>query len=601
MVMYEENFVLNSRGMKLFTCVWKPVKQEPKALLFLCHGYAAETSITMNSTATRLAKAGFAVYGMDYEGHGKSEGLSGYISNFDDLVDDVSIHYSTICEKEENKGKMRFLLGESMGGAVVLLLARKKPDFWDGAVLVAPMCKLAEEVKPHPVVISILIKLCSFIPTWKIVPGSDILDIAIKEPHIRTQVRKNEFCYKGRPRLNTAYQLLLVSLDLEKNLQEVSIPFIVLHGEDDKVTDKSVSKMLYEVASSSDKTVKLYPNMWHALLYGETPENSEIVFTDVIKWLASETDDIKYEESFIRNSRGLKLFTCKWLPTNQEPRAIVFLCHGYGMECSITMNSTARRIVKAGFGVYGMDYEGHGKSDGLSGYIPNFDHLVDDVSTHYTTICEREENKGKMRFMLGESMGGAVVLLLSRKKPEFWDGALLVAPMCKIAEEMKPSPFVISILTKLFSVIPKWKIIPTQDIIDISYKEPEIRKQVRENPLCYKGRPRLKTAYELLRISIDLEKRLQEVLLPFMVLHGDDDKVTDKAVSQELYRVAVSSDKTLKLYSGMWHGLLNGETQENIEIVFADVIGWLEKRTELGNDRFESELKHNNDGFHLKE
>lgn len=34
-----------------------------------------------------------------------------------------------------------------------------------------------------------------------------------------------------------------------------------------------------------------------------------------------------------------------------------------------------------------MDYEGHGKSDGLSAYIPNFDHLVDDVSTHYKTIC----------------------------------------------------------------------------------------------------------------------------------------------------------------------------------------------------------------------
>lgn len=47
-------------------------------------------------------------------------------------------------EKEENKGKMKFLLGESMGGAVVLLLARKKPDFWDGAVLVAPMCKVCD-------------------------------------------------------------------------------------------------------------------------------------------------------------------------------------------------------------------------------------------------------------------------------------------------------------------------------------------------------------------------------------------------------------------------------------------------------------------------
>ena len=39
-------------------------------------------------------------------------------------------------------GKRRYLLGESMGGAVALLLHRKKPDYWDGAVLVAPMCKV---------------------------------------------------------------------------------------------------------------------------------------------------------------------------------------------------------------------------------------------------------------------------------------------------------------------------------------------------------------------------------------------------------------------------------------------------------------------------
>lgn len=47
-----------------------------------------------------------------------------------------------IAEKKENKKKMRFLLGESMGGAVLLLVHRKKPDYWDGAVLVAPMCKV---------------------------------------------------------------------------------------------------------------------------------------------------------------------------------------------------------------------------------------------------------------------------------------------------------------------------------------------------------------------------------------------------------------------------------------------------------------------------
>lgn len=38
--------------------------------------------------------------------------------------------------------KGRFLCGESMGGAVALLLHKKEPSFYNGAVLVAPMCKV---------------------------------------------------------------------------------------------------------------------------------------------------------------------------------------------------------------------------------------------------------------------------------------------------------------------------------------------------------------------------------------------------------------------------------------------------------------------------
>ncbi|KAK4756372.1 hypothetical protein SAY87_006499 [Trapa incisa] len=62
------------------------------------------------------------------------------------------------------------------------------PEFWDWAVLVAPMFKIADDVKPHPLVISVLTKLCSFIPTWKIIPTKDINHLAFKRPQIREQV-----------------------------------------------------------------------------------------------------------------------------------------------------------------------------------------------------------------------------------------------------------------------------------------------------------------------------------------------------------------------------------------------------------------------------
>lgn len=129
-------------------------------------------------TGIQLAKAGYAVHGIDYQGHGKSEGLQGFVADFDELVDDCFEHFSSICgmcmpnptqekkawnfthsvdrlisvcswfcavisvERKENRKKMKYLFGESMGGAVALHLHRKTPNFWDGAVLVAPMCKV---------------------------------------------------------------------------------------------------------------------------------------------------------------------------------------------------------------------------------------------------------------------------------------------------------------------------------------------------------------------------------------------------------------------------------------------------------------------------
>lgn len=302
-------------------------------------------------------------------------------------------------------------------------------------------------------------------------------------------------------------------------------------------------------------------------------------------------DGINYEEEYILNSRGVKLFTCQWITQNEDPKALIFLCHGYGVECSITMRGTGIRLAKEGFAVYGIDYEGHGKSSGLQGYISSFDELVNDCSEHFQNICAKKGNKIKKRFILGESMGGAVALTLHRKMPNFWDGAVLVAPMCKIAEKMRPHPVVINVLTTLCKIIPTWKIIPTEDIIESAIKNPEWREEVRNNPYCYKGKPRLKTGFELLTVSLEIEKRLNEVSLPFMIVHGGDDTVTDPSVSEALYNTACSGDKTFKLYPRMWHALTSGEPQENIDLVFGDIISWLNERKGFVNVGLELQQK----------
>ncbi|KAK6929282.1 hypothetical protein RJ641_005487 [Dillenia turbinata] len=69
-----------------------------------------------------------------------------------------------------------------------------------------------------------------------------------------------------------------------------------------------------------------------------------------------------------------------------------------------------------------------------------------------------------------------------------------------------------------------------------------------------------------------------------------------------LYELASSTDKTFKLYPGMWHALTSGEPEENMNLVFSDIIEWLDKRAGHANSRLEREQKFEHDlerGFEI--
>lgn len=95
-------------------------------------------------------------------------------------------------------------------------------------------------------------------------------------------------------------------------------------------------------------------------------------------------------------------------------------------------------------------------------------------------------------------------------------------------------------------------------------------------------RPRAATAYELMRVCKELQGRFEEVDVPLLVVHGGDDMVCDPACAKELFERAASTDRTLKIYPGMWHQLV-GESEENVNLVFGDIVEWLENRAKRGD------------------
>ncbi|KAL9226542.1 hypothetical protein vseg_002343 [Gypsophila vaccaria] len=286
------------------------------------------------------------------------------------------------------------------------------------------------------------------------------------------------------------------------------------------------------------------------------------------------THDLKMEEWYEKNSREFEIFTKTWVPQSSSPKGLICFCHGYGDTCTFFPEGTARKLASAGYAVCAMDLPGFGLSDGLHGYIPSFDNLVDDVIENYSKVREKPEFRTLPTFLFGQSMGGAVALKVHLKQPNAWNGAILLAPMCKIADDMYPPAILTKLLITLSKALPKSKLVPELNLADKAFR---VRKELAAyNVIAYKDKPRLRTAVELLHTTDEIERRLQEVSFPLLILHGEADMVTDPSVSRALYEKASSKDKKFNLYKDSYHALLEGEPDDVISRIFEDIISWLD-------------------------
>ncbi|XP_035130649.1 monoglyceride lipase isoform X4 [Callithrix jacchus] len=127
--------LVNADGQYLFCRYWKPTGT-PKALIFVSHG-AAEHCGRYDELAQMLKGLDLLVFAHDHVGHGQSEGERMVVSDFHVFVRDVLQHVDSV--QKDYPGLPVFLLGHSMGGAIVILTAAERPGFFAGMVLISPL------------------------------------------------------------------------------------------------------------------------------------------------------------------------------------------------------------------------------------------------------------------------------------------------------------------------------------------------------------------------------------------------------------------------------------------------------------------------------
>ena len=270
-------------------------------------------------------------------------------------------------------------------------------------------------------------------------------------------------------------------------------------------------------------------------------------------------------EERIEGSGGLKIFIRSWRP-DAGVRGIAVIVPGFNSHSGYYM-WVAEQLAAGGLAVYALDLRGRGQSDGERFFVAKFSDYVCDV-VHAVALAKSRE-PGLPVFLLGHSAGGVVACVYTLEHP-----AELAGLICESFAYQVPAPdFALAVLKGLSHIAPHAHVLHLKNE-DFS-RDPMAVKAMNDDPLIAHETQPTQTVAEMVRADERLTREFSLITLPVLILHGSADKAAKPSGSQLFYDKAGSTDKTLKIYEGRFHDLLNDTGKE---AVMADINGWINTR-----------------------
>lgn len=260
-------------GAKLHITHWLPAGL-PKAVILLAHGYA-EHAGRYTHVAKRLTDAGYAVYAIDHWGHGRSDGTPGFVPRFSAFTDGLAELLTLV---EVNHGETpRLLLGHSMGGLISTLFLIERQSAFVAAALSGPA--IVPGAPPSRFTIWISRFLSRFFPRLGVL-ALDANGVS-RDPAVVAAYRADPLVYTGKIGARLGKEFMDAMAAAQAGAPKITLPILFQHGEKDSLAAIAGSQYLFDHVGSADKTLKIYPGLFHEI-YNE-PEQ-EAVLDDLVNW-----------------------------------------------------------------------------------------------------------------------------------------------------------------------------------------------------------------------------------------------------------------------------------------------------------------------------
>jgi len=264
------------RNANIYYQAWLP-EGDARAVLIVVHGLGEHCGRYMN-VVNHLVPLGYALYGLDHIGHGKSEGTRELVERFEDYTNALTIYCNMV--KGWQTGKPIFLLGHSMGGLIAsYYLLDHQADF-RGGILSAPFVKVSDSISQATITIG---KILSVVTPRAGLVTLDVSGIS-RDPEVVTAYVNDPLVFHGKTPVRLGAELLKAMLRVRAEAHRIALPLIILQGGGDRLVDPACGQILYDKAGSKDKTIKVYEGLYHEVF--NEPERARVL-KDVETWLAA--------------------------------------------------------------------------------------------------------------------------------------------------------------------------------------------------------------------------------------------------------------------------------------------------------------------------
>ncbi len=281
------------------------------------------------------------------------------------------------------------------------------------------------------------------------------------------------------------------------------------------------------------------------------------------------------EEDFTSAGNVRIHFRC-WTP-GAAPHAVLVICHGVNSHGG-QHAWTASQFVGRGFAAFAIDLRGRGQSEGERFYVEDIADYVADLRG--LILIAKDRHPGLPVYLLGHSAGGVVACTYALDHQDEIDGLI-----CESFAFQVPAPgFVLAAIKGLSHIAPRLGAL-TLHMKDFT-RDPVALAALEADPLTKNETQPAATVAALVRADERLHDSFDQINLPLLILHGTEDKATVCQGSEYFHDHAGSSDKTLKLYEGHYHDLLNDLGKEE---VLSDIAGWIEARLTSASTRMAGE------------